>query len=101
MKQRGCIATGRRYLGNYWADRLRFSIRMRLTCHLKAMAWVPTLKNGGNKIFRFYIDVTQFNRVSDQKVGGSAGFDENLHCWACPLVGLTTVDMSIRSYDMT
>ena len=71
MKQRGCIATGRRYLGNYWADRLRFSIRMRLTCHLKAMAWVPTLKNGGNKILPFYIHVTQFNRVLFRRLVGA------------------------------
>ena len=67
------------------------------------MAWVPTLKNGGNKIFRFYIDVTQFNRVFDQKVGGR---EKSLRSRAFSLCGgyliplffkvvLTTVDVSI------
>ena len=71
MKQRGCIATGRRYLANYWADVLQFSSRGRLRCHLKAMAWVPTLKNGGNKIFPFYIHVTQFHRVLFRRLVGA------------------------------
>ena len=54
MEQGGCIAARGRFLGSCWVDGSRLSSTSRLTCHLKRMAQVSALKNGGKTIFAFY-----------------------------------------------